>query len=220
MANSVEGDWDEGSPVISQSRRAGALEINSLRKAVRLRMAKEHITLAASPTGGEHKAGSAVSYYQADAPTLRPDGATSLGSADAGRIWIDSDTKYVYIWTGSAWTSQLIPSPAINIYQFEKTDGSLWPPSTTLQKTGLTPGTYIVWVEGTTINGTGSTAFTTSVTVNGITRTVVIDNVPDGTAPFSISLQITVVGDGLCTLSAASNVARIMKMFGFLTVAS
>lgn len=220
MANSSANDWDEGAPVISDHRRLGATEINSLRKAVRLRMAKEHETPAAAGVGGEHKAGSAVSYYQASAPTKRPDTTTDLDSDDAGRVWVDSDTKEVFIWDGNSWEALLaVPSETAAIAQFEKTDGGA-SPTIPLQQTGLTPGTYIVWVEGTTVNGSGSTSFTLSLTVNSITRTVVIDNVPDGTAPFSIALHITVAGDGLCTLTAASNVARIMKMHGFLTVAS
>lgn len=220
MANTTANDWDEGAPALTDYRRLGATEINSLRKATRLRMAKEHETPAASGVGGEHKAGSAVSYYQAAAPTLRPDGSTSLDSDDAGRVWVDSDDKVIYIWDGNSWEPLLAtPSESAAIFQFEKTDGGA-SPTVPLQQTGLTPGTYIVWVEGTTVNGSGSASYTVSVTVNSITRTVVLDNVPDGTAPFSIALHITVTGDGLCTLTATSNVTRVMKMHGFLTVAS
>jgi hypothetical protein len=133
-------------------------------------------------------------------------------------LWDDTDTDQLYNWNGTAWEAVQSPPDATQIFQFEIEDGGATP-TIPLTESGLTNGTYIVWVEGTTIDGSGDDGFTTSVTVNGETRTVVIDNVPDGTAPFSIAVHIT-VSAGTCSLTAASNVARIMKMHGFLTVAS
>lgn len=82
--------------------------IRDTRAAVEERISNEH-TNVVTGTGGSvaedwlHKPGSAKAYYQAAAPTLRPDGVTTLNSADAGRIWVDSDTNFVYAWDGSAW---------------------------------------------------------------------------------------------------------------------
>lgn len=220
MPNTDGASWDEAKPVITDPRRAGALEIQSLRLGVGDRLGKEHTAPAAAGVGGEHTAGSAKAYHQASAPTLRPDGATSLDSTDAGRLWIDSDDDVLYKWNGTAWEAVVANDPSPSIYQFEKTDGGA-SPTIPLTQSGLTPGTYIVWVEGTVEGGfTGSASFTVSLTVNGVTRTIVIDNAPDGSAPFSVALHVTVTGAGTCSLTAASNVDRIMKMHGFLTVAS
>jgi hypothetical protein len=53
---------------------------------------------------GHHKMGSAVVYYQATAPTLRPDNVTPLDVNDNGRLWIrTTDFRlYVYIF-GTGW---------------------------------------------------------------------------------------------------------------------
>lgn len=104
MANSTEDHWDETSPTLAQPRRDGAAEINSLRKGVRKRSDREHAALVAGGLGGEHKAGSAKSFYQASAPTLRPDGSTALGADDAGRFWYESDAGVLWVWSGSAWS--------------------------------------------------------------------------------------------------------------------
>lgn len=104
MPNSDPSHWDETSPSLSQPRRDGAAEILSLRQGVRKRMSKEHKTLAASDAGGEHLQGSAKGYYQTTAPTLRPDGVTSLNADDAGRLWFDSDAGVLWVWTGSAFS--------------------------------------------------------------------------------------------------------------------
>lgn len=215
MANTTANDWDESSPALADPRKNGATEISSLRKSVRSRLAKEHVTPAGSGVGGEHLAGSAISYCQASAPTTRPDGVTSLDSDDKGRIWVDTDNFVVKVWDGSAWQNLAANATVPAIYQFEKLDGGS-SPTIPLTQSGLTDGTWMVWVEGTTINGSGSTSFTVSLTVNSITRTIVVDNVPDGTAPFSCCIQVTVSG-GTISLTAASNVQRITKMLGFRT---
>lgn len=219
MANGTENDWDEASPALTQPRRNGPAEITSLRKATRHRLGKEHIAIAGGGVGGEHKQGSAVSYYQSSAPTTQPNGTTSLNNTtDRGRIWIDSDTGIVYYWNGTNWVEPVYPAQPPNIYQFEKLDGGA-SPSIPFSQGSLTNGTWIVFLEGTTINGTGSGAFTLSATINSITRTMTIDNIPDGTAPFLLVFHIT-VSAGTITLQALTNAQRITSMSGFLTVAS
>lgn len=214
MANTSSADWDEASPAITDPRREGALEITSLREAVRQRMSKEHVTLAGASVGGEHKEGSAKIYYQATAPTLRPDGVTSLSSDDEGRLWIDSDDLVMYIWDGNSW-EEVVPGNVDNIRHFEEVNGSggLAVAGLPMTATGLTAGTYQVVVYGTTAGSPGETdAYTISVTCNGVTRTLTIDNHPDGTAPFSMPFTVTVTTT--CSITATSNVSRILGMMG------
>lgn len=62
-------------------------------------MSKEHVTLAATSAGGEHKQGSAVAWAQTTAPTTRPDGSTDLAAADLGRIWLDTTNNVLKMLT-------------------------------------------------------------------------------------------------------------------------
>lgn len=123
MANSSADDWDEGSPAGSAAINAGDDEIRNLRAAVGDRFAKEHITPAASGVGGEHLEGSARVYYASSAPTKKPDGTTDLDTNDEGRVWIDSSTKRVYYYTGSAWT-ELRLTPPVAILEDRANSGS------------------------------------------------------------------------------------------------
>lgn len=112
MANTSDGlSWGETTPASADPRKDGAAEILGLRKGLRLRLNKEHFALAvmsAGPDletgGGEHKLGSAVAFYEASEPTLRPDGVTILDSDDTGRLLIDTTTgRVLKVWDGSAW---------------------------------------------------------------------------------------------------------------------
>ena len=86
--------------------------IASRTKAVRERIAVEHnLSLTNSADQGTHKAGSALAYYQAAAPTERPSGDT-LDADDAGRFWINSDDGTVDYWDGSAFQSITTPASA------------------------------------------------------------------------------------------------------------
>jgi hypothetical protein len=96
--------WDETSPKNTDAAFPyGAQEIRDLRKGVRIRSDKEHVAAGVASAGGEHKEGSAKGYYEAAAPTNRPDGTTALVTADAGRLWIDSADNLLNIYSGSAW---------------------------------------------------------------------------------------------------------------------
>lgn len=105
------------------------------RSDIRERMENEHssYTTKGGTSGGSvaadflHKAGSGRVYYQASAPTLRPDGVTALSAADAGRLWIDSDTAAPYLWTGSAWLAIGIPIGGVYIqFPSQSTPASLF----------------------------------------------------------------------------------------------
>jgi hypothetical protein len=80
--------WDSAfnnAPIASDKVGEGYLEIQKTRIAVQERLVKEHdfaTTSGALSAHGQHKKGSAVSYIQADAPTLRPDGTTALNDSD------------------------------------------------------------------------------------------------------------------------------------------
>jgi hypothetical protein len=84
----------------------------------------------AQPRQGLHRAGSAVAFYQVSAPTQR--NGVALGSTDSGIIWINSTTKDMYTWTGSAWALTAMP-PIGSVYmQLPGYDapGTLYPGTT------------------------------------------------------------------------------------------
>lgn len=93
--------YDETAPADTDLAKNEAKETRDLRKRVRIMNDKEHASAGVASAGGEHKAGSAKTYYGGAAPTQRPDAATALGVADAGRLWMDG--AVLKIWSGSAW---------------------------------------------------------------------------------------------------------------------
>jgi len=102
MPNDGTGDmWNIAAPADGDALSGGAKEIRDIRIGVGIRMDKEHVALATGGAGGEHLAGSAKVFYQASAPTKRPDTATSFTADDYGRIFIDSTTKEAYVYTAS-----------------------------------------------------------------------------------------------------------------------
>lgn len=116
MPNDGSGaNWDEASPVDSDSLEFEAMQVRDLRKGLRLRLQKEHEAPATLGAGGEHKAGSAKGYIGSAFPTKRPDLAVALGAADAGRVfWKYLGTAGFYcltVFDGTGWRDlQLIPT--------------------------------------------------------------------------------------------------------------
>jgi len=93
-------------------------KIRELKAEIEKRMRNEHSTYvnaAFGTTGTQpkdwlHRAGSARAYYLSNAPTLRPDGVTSLGTNDKGRLWVSNGVGHaVKVWTGSAWSAATMP---------------------------------------------------------------------------------------------------------------
>ena len=112
--------WDanfEASPDGDDNPGQGDDKIREFKLEVRKRIGNEHgdyVNTAGGADGSQsadwvHKKGSARAYYQSDAPTLRPDGQTSIGTNDAGRVWVSNGgNSPIMVWTGSAWTSTAI----------------------------------------------------------------------------------------------------------------
>jgi hypothetical protein len=98
----------EASPAGADSPASGDDKIRELKSAVRERLAKEHkmdLSTGTASADGWHIQGSAISYYQASAPTTRPDGVTALDANDYGRLWVSSSTGLVYVYLPTTgWT--------------------------------------------------------------------------------------------------------------------
>lgn len=102
--------------------------IRSLKTATRERVTKEHeFDLASQARQGLHRAGSAVAFYQASAPTQRA--GVALAAADAGIFWVDSDTLQLYSWNGSAWV-EIVSAPIVGTVYIQfpgrTAPGTLW----------------------------------------------------------------------------------------------
>jgi hypothetical protein len=101
----------ESSPATGDDPSDGDDKIRETRSETRVRMGNEHGTYNNAAVGADgsqgadfaHRLGSAVAYFQAAAPTQRPDAATALGTNDKGRIWEDSDNYTRYVYDGSTW---------------------------------------------------------------------------------------------------------------------
>jgi hypothetical protein len=115
MANTSANTWDEAAPSeAADDALNGADEIMYLRQALRLRLDKEHKACAAysTPTtgGGEHKAGSAISYSGAygllndtSLPEHRPDGVTDLTVDDNGRLALNTTSNLLLMYVYPKW---------------------------------------------------------------------------------------------------------------------
>jgi hypothetical protein len=93
-----------GKPLGSERLSEADDRIRDTRKAWDERQALEH--KAAADTNnqqGQHRAGSAISYRQASAPTTRPDGVTALDANDAGRLWLKTSDLSLHVYSGTAW---------------------------------------------------------------------------------------------------------------------
>lgn len=107
MSN-ITGAW-KVSPTDTDLVGNGDEAISDTRSTLCDRIVKEHFldTLETSPQPqqGRHRPGSAVSYAQSAAPTLKPDGSAVLDAIDHGRLWIDTDTGVMYFWKWDSGTS-------------------------------------------------------------------------------------------------------------------
>lgn len=84
----------------------------------------------------------------------------------------------------------------------------------------LKPGRWMVFVHGTLESSRGSgDNYISSVTVNSVARYTRVLNYPDGAAPITFSMIVTITdgggGTGSCTINSASSVGRISAWSGF-----
>ena len=102
----ADTDWEPLVPANTDQISTGAEDIRELKEQIAVREAIEHVAWAGAGVGGEHKEGSAMVYYAASDDTpVRPDGATSLSSADKGRIRFNSDDQLIRVYSGSDWVT-------------------------------------------------------------------------------------------------------------------
>lgn len=85
--------------------------------------------------------------------------------------------------------------------------------------TGLKPGRWMVFVHGTIVPSRGDTDnYVANITINGVLRYQRIRNFPDGAAPITQSMIVTVTdgggGTGSCTISAHTDWGRISSWSG------
>lgn len=103
MAETVNSTF-MAQPAGSEDLSLGNDRIISFKLAWKERMEKEHhldLTEAGSqPRQGLHKAGSAVAFHQASAPTTR--NGNALGSADAGILFVQQGSGKLQVYNGSA----------------------------------------------------------------------------------------------------------------------
>ena len=92
-------------PADGDSPSQGDDRIRETRTQIYDRMIKSHEWGGSSVADGWHLEGSGRVYYAASEPTVRPDTSTSLDSDDDGRLYVDSDTKFPYVYTGSAFAA-------------------------------------------------------------------------------------------------------------------
>jgi hypothetical protein len=122
-------------PAGSSNLADGDNAIRDLKTAVFERLAQEHKMNLASglvAEDGWHKQGSSIDYYQASAPTLRPDGVTALDSNDYGRRWVKSSDNSQWVYTASGWvniayaTSSTIPAEMYDLVVDSNAKLDLW----------------------------------------------------------------------------------------------
>ena len=99
--------WDgtfNASPTASANPAQGDDRIRETRSEAQQRMEHEHAWLnTGTTTGGVHREGSAKIYYEDSEPENKPNSDDGvLTSADAGRLWKDSDDLGAYVYDGSS----------------------------------------------------------------------------------------------------------------------
>lgn len=105
--------WDvsfEGTPAGSDDPRAADDRMREIKSATRERAEREHggATSEASARHGVHRKGSARASYASGDPTTAPDGTSTRALSatdDDGRLHVDSTSKRIRAYDGSAWFS-------------------------------------------------------------------------------------------------------------------
>lgn len=123
--------WDvtfEALPTNTEDASLGDDRIRSTKLAIRERITKEHFfdpaEAGTQPRQGLHRAGSAVSFIQAAAPTTR--NGVALTSADNGLLWVDTDDMLLYIYQDPNWVSVVARSTIALAAPASPVDGDIW----------------------------------------------------------------------------------------------
>jgi hypothetical protein len=117
----------EASPAGGDSPASGDDKIRELKGAVRERLAKEHkmdLSSGAASADGWHIQGSAISFYSASSPTVRTDGATALDASDYGRLWYNTSTGALSVYTATGWVQFSSASAASLLALLKTVDGT------------------------------------------------------------------------------------------------
>lgn len=95
----MSDEWNTSKPIDHLLISDIPTEIRAVKTNTKTVLEKEHQALGDDNSGGEHKQGSAISYFlpTASAPTQRPDADTALTIEDAGRLWFDTTTKQLKV---------------------------------------------------------------------------------------------------------------------------
>jgi hypothetical protein len=93
----VWNDTFNSAPADGDSPSQGDDKIRETRAQIWYRGRKEHEWGGSSTADGWHKEGSGKAYYATSAPTVRPDGSTTLDSDDNGRLYFNSSTKILEV---------------------------------------------------------------------------------------------------------------------------
>jgi hypothetical protein len=125
--------WDasfEATPAGSDLLSTVDNAIQDEKLAVRQRLEREHNFAVAGTQSkhGWHKAGSAVSFFQASAPTNKIDpSAVALDTDDAGRFFVRSTDCVAFVWDGSAWQGLTREVTRVSIQGFFATGTNVTP---------------------------------------------------------------------------------------------
>lgn len=96
----------QNSPGPNADASEGDDRIRELKSAIYERLVKEMVMNTSSGLAAEDgwmRSGSGKIYYGDTAPTTRPDGVTALSSADYGRLWYNTSTLKLLVYTASGW---------------------------------------------------------------------------------------------------------------------
>lgn len=214
---SITVTWDAtfiAAPQGTESRRLGDDRIREFKTAVTERAELEHVWSASEASSGHgwHREGSAKTYVDASEPTTRPDGATSLSSGDAGRLWVDSDDDVLYYYDGSAWT-------AIGVSSSTVAPGS----ARQLLQTNA-GGTASEWASNIDIPGTlDVTGATTMDSTLGVTGAVTLSSTlgVTGASTFTSGSFSTTLGvTGAVTLGSTLGVTGVLTTSAGIVMSS
>ena len=106
MASDHTASW-ELLPAIGDVAGYGSDALQDIKSTMRVRLTKEHYydltEVSPQPQQGRLRPGAGRTYEQETAPTQTPDGSTTLGALDTGRLWRKTSTGELFIWIASAW---------------------------------------------------------------------------------------------------------------------